>query len=188
MERRTVSFHPAQGYVDVRVFGIEMRYSNPLQSCVQVFLHFPHQIAGQSVQVDPFAEFRRDDHFPEPCVACFLPAIKDLRRRNDFALVAKSAGLRGLSLHCRGQCSDRVRATARWSCLASTLREPRIVGCTAADRYQMHYENGACAGAESLWRSAQPSSYRETRETLRFRGAYGDAGAECGTPARPQFS
>ena len=45
-----------------------------------------------------FAEFRRDDHFPEPRVACLLPAIKDLRRHNDFALVAKRAGL--VALHC----------------------------------------------------------------------------------------
>src|ERR1039458_1850675 len=86
------------GDMDVRVFGIVMRYRNPLQSCVQIFLHFAHKIAGQSVQVDPFAEFRRNDHFPEPRVACLLPAIKDLRRRNDFALVAKGAGI--AALHC----------------------------------------------------------------------------------------
>src|ERR1017187_1974586 len=88
IKRRSVSFDPAHGDMDVRVFGIEMWYSKPLQSRVQIFLHFAHEIAGQSVQVDAFAEFRRNDHFPEPRVACLLPAIEDLRRRKDFALVA----------------------------------------------------------------------------------------------------
>src|ERR1022692_2584437 len=45
---RSVSFDPAHGDMDVRVFGIEMRYSNPVQSRVQIFLHFAHEIAGQS--------------------------------------------------------------------------------------------------------------------------------------------
>ena len=57
IKRRSVSFDPAHGDMDVRVFGIEMRYSKPLQSRVQIFLHFAHEIASQSVQVDPFAEF-----------------------------------------------------------------------------------------------------------------------------------
>jgi hypothetical protein len=38
--------------VDVRVFGIEMRDRDPLQSCVQVLLYSSHQIASQPVQVD----------------------------------------------------------------------------------------------------------------------------------------
>lgn len=80
------------------VFGIEMRCSNPLQSRVQIFLHFAHEIARQSVQVDPFAEFRRNDHFPEPRVACLLPAIDDLRSHTGFALVAKSASF--VALRC----------------------------------------------------------------------------------------
>ena len=45
---------PAQGYVDVRVFGIEMWDGSPVQACAQIFLHPAHELARQLVQVDFF--------------------------------------------------------------------------------------------------------------------------------------
>jgi hypothetical protein len=64
---------------------------NPLQSRAQIFLHSAHDLARQLVQVDSFAEFRRNDQFPEPRVAILLPAIQDFRRRDGLAPITKGA-------------------------------------------------------------------------------------------------
>jgi hypothetical protein len=91
VKRRAIRFDPAQGYVNVRVFSIEMWDGNPLQPRAQIILHPAHELACQLVQVDSFAEFGRYDHFPEPRVASFLPPIENLRQRHAFDLIAKNA-------------------------------------------------------------------------------------------------
>ena len=96
----------------VRVFGIAMRYCTHSSRVPRSFSILLMRSQVSWIQVDPFAEFRRDDHFPEPRVAGLLPAVEGLRRRNAFALIAKSAGFVALCHTVARDVSDRVRATA----------------------------------------------------------------------------
>jgi hypothetical protein len=93
IEWGAIIFNSAQSYVNVRVFGIEMWDSNPVQARPQILFHPADEITTQLVQVDSFAEFRRYDHFPESQIAGFLPLIENISQPDAVGLVPKNAGL-----------------------------------------------------------------------------------------------
>src|SRR5262249_43124483 len=70
----------AEGNVDVRVAGIEVRDCNPLQTSAQIPFHPGEQFSGMPSQVEPFAEFRRHDQLKEPLVAGGLPGVQHAGR------------------------------------------------------------------------------------------------------------
>jgi hypothetical protein len=46
---------------------------DPLQASAKIALHFGHQVIGELLQIQPVAEFRRDDRLEQALVASGLP-------------------------------------------------------------------------------------------------------------------
>lgn len=62
--------------VDVRMFGVEVSYSNPFERRGQIGLHTAHHVPRQALQIETFAEFRGNDQFPQSWIAALLPFEK----------------------------------------------------------------------------------------------------------------
>jgi hypothetical protein len=70
----------AEGYVNVRVARIEMGDCYPLQVSAQIPFHPSEELSGMLPQVEPFAEFRRDDQLEESLIAGGLPGVQRFGR------------------------------------------------------------------------------------------------------------
>ena len=62
--------------VSVRVLGIEMCHGGPLEPCVQILFHAPHEPAGQHLQIQAISELRRDDELEQALIADVLPSAE----------------------------------------------------------------------------------------------------------------
>src|SRR4051794_16633851 len=76
------------------MLSIEMRHGHPFQLCSEVPLHPRHQISGQTVKVEPFAELRRYDQFPQSRVSLALPPVQLLRRGDRHIAIPDGARAR----------------------------------------------------------------------------------------------
>src|SRR5215831_8038786 len=64
-QRMSTRVHSAQRYVDVRMFGVVVGNSDPLQwTAAQLPLDPTHHLASEPLQIDLLAEFWRDDELP----------------------------------------------------------------------------------------------------------------------------
>ena len=49
---------------------------DPFEICSEIVRHLPNHIARQSMKLDPVAEFRRQNDFPQPLIAGRLPSFQ----------------------------------------------------------------------------------------------------------------
>ena len=96
-ERFSVLANAAKCNVNVRVIGIEVRYGNPFEACIEIPCHALHQVAGQLHQVDLVSELRRHDELPHAFIAGQLPLV-ETSRDIDSALGGVKPGLNGTAL------------------------------------------------------------------------------------------
>src|SRR5882757_9854979 len=78
-QSRSALTNAPQGDMYMGMLSIEMRHGHPFQLCSEVSLHACHQLSGQPVKVEPFAELRRYDQFPQSRVSLALPPLQLLR-------------------------------------------------------------------------------------------------------------
>jgi hypothetical protein len=68
----------AQSDMNVGMVRIEVRDGYPLQPQIQVLFYPSHQLSGVPLQIEAFAEFRRDDQLEQALVAGGLPLAQRL--------------------------------------------------------------------------------------------------------------
>src|SRR5690349_12884517 len=78
--------------MNVRMLRVEMSDGDPLQRRSEVPLGLLHDIAGQPLEVEPFAELRGDDDLPKTLVTGLLPLAERLGNI-DLATGVTKAGM-----------------------------------------------------------------------------------------------
>jgi hypothetical protein len=76
LELLAVGIETSERDMDVRMFGVEVRYRDPFERRAQIGLHTAHHVPRQELQVKTLAEFRGNDQFPQPWITALLPVKK----------------------------------------------------------------------------------------------------------------